>query len=141
MKDIFAAPGPVVLGVDDLRPLPRATRIARTSQEGVRLLEEHRDSYVDELWLDHDLGGDDTVMPVVTLLEQAAFDGRPFRIGEVLVHSANPVAPQPWSGRSSAGATASGGRRPRDSPAGPDELHGSVRRRLPGARILADGCP
>ncbi|SDT83012.1 hypothetical protein SAMN05216371_7824 [Streptomyces sp. TLI_053] len=91
VKDISAAPGPVVLGVDDLRPLPQATRIARTSREGVRLLEEHRDRYVDELWLDHDLGGDDTVMPVVTLLEQAAFDGRPFRIGEVLVHSANPV--------------------------------------------------
>ncbi|MFB7383444.1 cyclic-phosphate processing receiver domain-containing protein [Kitasatospora purpeofusca] len=91
MKGIFSSPGPVVLGVDDLRPLPQATRIARTSREGVRLLEEHRDRYVDELWLDHDLGGDDTVMPVVTLLEQAAFDGRPFRIGEVLVHSANPV--------------------------------------------------
>ncbi|MFD7415607.1 cyclic-phosphate processing receiver domain-containing protein [Kitasatospora purpeofusca] len=93
MEDISATPtpGPVVLGVDDLRPLPRATRIARNSRDGVRLLEEHRDRYVDELWLDHDLGGDDTIMPVVTLLERAAFEGRPFRIGEVLVHSANPV--------------------------------------------------
>ncbi|MFF3884221.1 cyclic-phosphate processing receiver domain-containing protein [Streptomyces sp. NPDC001914] len=85
------APVPVVLGIDDLRALPRATRIARTSREGVQLLEEHRDSFVDELWLDHDLGGDDTVMPVVTLLEEAAFDGRPFRIGTVFVHSANPI--------------------------------------------------
>jgi len=91
VEETRTPPAPVVLGVDDLRPLPGATRIARTSREGVRLLEEHRDSHVDELWLDHDLGGDDTVMPVVTLLEEAAFNGRPFRIGTVFVHSANPI--------------------------------------------------
>ncbi|MFI5533001.1 cyclic-phosphate processing receiver domain-containing protein [Kitasatospora sp. NPDC051853] len=85
---------PIVLGIDDLRPLPRATRIARTSREGVRLLEEHREVYVDELWLDHDLGGEDDIMPVVTLLEEAAFHGRPFRIGTVHVHSANPIGAQ-----------------------------------------------
>jgi hypothetical protein len=84
-------PAPVILGIDDLRPLPRATRIARTSREGVELLEEHHDRFIDELWLDHDLGGDDTIMPVVTLLEEAAFGGRPFRIGTVFVHSANPI--------------------------------------------------
>ncbi len=91
VKEAPAAPTPVVLGIDDLRPLPRATRIARTSCEGIQLLEEHRDSFIDELWLDHDLGGDDTIMPVVTLLEEAAFNGRPFQIGVVFVHSANPV--------------------------------------------------
>ncbi|NGO75044.1 hypothetical protein G6045_05010 [Streptomyces sp. YC504] len=77
--------------MDDLRPLPHATRIARTSREGVELLREHRDTYIDELWLDHDLGGEDSIMPVVTLLEEAAFSGRPFRIGTVFVHSANPI--------------------------------------------------
>ncbi|WP_103944202.1 cyclic-phosphate processing receiver domain-containing protein [Thermomonospora echinospora] len=81
---------PVVLGIDDLRSLPRATRIARTSREGVLLLEEHRDREIDELWLDHDLGGDDSIMPVVAVLERAAFDGRPFRIGMIFVHSADP---------------------------------------------------
>ncbi|MEW2372633.1 cyclic-phosphate processing receiver domain-containing protein [Streptomyces sp. NPDC006656] len=81
----------VILGVDDLRPLPRATRIARTSREGIQLLQEHRNSFIDELWLDHDLGGDDSIMPVVTLLEEAAFNGRPFHIGTVFVHSANPI--------------------------------------------------
>ncbi|MFC5666522.1 cyclic-phosphate processing receiver domain-containing protein [Kitasatospora misakiensis] len=98
MKEAPAAPTPtpepVVLGIDDLRPLPRATRIARTSCDGVQLLEEHRDSFIDELWLDHDLGGEDTIMPVVALLEEAAFAGRPFRIGTVFVHSANPVGAQ-----------------------------------------------
>ncbi|MGW1867735.1 cyclic-phosphate processing receiver domain-containing protein [Streptomyces mauvecolor] len=86
-----AAPTPVILGIDDLRSLPRATRIARTSGEGVQLLLDHRDAFIDELWLDHDLGGDDSIMPVVTLLEEAAFNGRPFDIGAILVHSANPI--------------------------------------------------
>ncbi|MQY08425.1 cyclic-phosphate processing receiver domain-containing protein [Actinomadura macrotermitis] len=81
---------PIILGVDDLRPLPQATRLARTSGEGVLLLEEHRDLEIDELWLDHDLGWDDSIMPVVALPEEAAFAGRPFRIGMVFVHSANP---------------------------------------------------
>jgi Cyclic-phosphate processing Receiver domain len=81
---------PIILGVDDLRALPRATRIARTSHEGVLLLEQHRNDEIDELWLDHDLGGDDSIMPVVTVLEEAAFDGRPFNIGMIFVHSANP---------------------------------------------------
>ncbi|WP_394436962.1 cyclic-phosphate processing receiver domain-containing protein [Streptomyces sp. SGAir0957] len=84
-------PAPVILAVDDLRALPQATRIARTSREGVRLLREHRDVVIDELWLDHDLGGDDSIMPVVTVLEEAAFQGSPFRIGTVFVHSANPI--------------------------------------------------
>ncbi|WP_435173469.1 cyclic-phosphate processing receiver domain-containing protein [Actinacidiphila sp. bgisy145] len=91
MNEEPAAPMPVILGIDDLRPLPRATRIARTSIEGIQLLQEHRDGFIDELWLDHDLGGDDSIMPVVTLMEEAAFSGRPFDIGTVFVHSANPI--------------------------------------------------
>lgn len=91
MKEESAAPKPVILGIDDLRPLPWTTRIARSSGEGIKLLQEHRDSFIDELWLDHDLGGDDTISPVVTLMEEAAFNGRPFRIGMVFVHSANPI--------------------------------------------------
>ncbi|MET7388525.1 cyclic-phosphate processing receiver domain-containing protein [Streptomyces sp. NPDC005529] len=91
MKEESAAPTRVILGIDDLRPLPWTTRIARSSGEGIKLLQEHRDSFIDELWLDHDLGGDDSISPVVTLMEEAAFNGRPFRIGMVFVHSANPI--------------------------------------------------
>jgi hypothetical protein len=91
MREESPVPSPVILGIDDLRPLPWTTRIARSSGEGVKLLQEHRDSLIDELWLDHDLGGDDSILPVVTLLEEAAFNGRPFRIGTVYVHSANPI--------------------------------------------------
>ncbi|MEU9405307.1 cyclic-phosphate processing receiver domain-containing protein [Streptomyces sp. NPDC048281] len=91
MKEESPAPKPVILGIDDLRPLPWATQVARTSGEGVKLLQEHRDSFIDELWLDHDLGGDDSILPVVAVMEEAAFNGRPFRIGTVFVHSANPI--------------------------------------------------
>ncbi|MEU6530430.1 cyclic-phosphate processing receiver domain-containing protein [Streptomyces sp. NPDC046928] len=91
MKEASRVPAPVILGIDDLRLLPWTTRIARSSREGVELLQEYRDSLIDELWLDHDLGGDDSILPVVTLLEEAAFSGRPFRIGTVYVHSANPI--------------------------------------------------
>ncbi|PKV82867.1 cyclic-phosphate processing receiver domain-containing protein [Streptomyces sp. TLI_146] len=91
VKEDQPIPAPVILGIDDLRPLPRATRIARTSSEGIQLLQDHRDSFINELWLDHDLGGEDSILPVVTLMEEAAFTGQPFRIGTVFVHSANPI--------------------------------------------------
>ncbi|MEU9979583.1 cyclic-phosphate processing receiver domain-containing protein [Streptomyces sp. NPDC051014] len=70
MKEESPVPPPIILGIDDLRPLPWTTRIARSSGEGVELLQEHRDNLIDELWLDHDLGGDDSILPVVTLLEE-----------------------------------------------------------------------
>jgi hypothetical protein len=78
--------------VDDLRSFldGRAAEIARTSAAGVALLERVRARGLDELWLDHDLGGDDTIWPVVETLERAAFEDRPFAIGAIYIHSANP---------------------------------------------------
>ncbi|MGK5685454.1 cyclic-phosphate processing receiver domain-containing protein [Actinoplanes sp. URMC 104] len=82
-----------VLLVDDLRSFldGRSADVARTSAAGVRLLRGYRNRRLDELWLDHDLGGDDTIWPVVEELERAAFDGRPFDVGVIHVHSANPA--------------------------------------------------
>jgi hypothetical protein len=57
----------------------------------VTLLEQYRNQRLDELWLDHDLGPDDTIWPVIELLERAAFDGHRFDIGLVTVHTANPA--------------------------------------------------
>jgi hypothetical protein len=57
----------------------------------VTLLEHYRNQRLDELWLDHDLGPDDTIWPVIELLERAAFDGHRFNIGLVTVHTANPA--------------------------------------------------
>lgn len=88
----FARRRRVVL-VDDLRSFTdgRPAEVARTSVEGVALLESHRDRRIDELWLDHDLGGEDTIWPVVEVLEKAAFEERAFDIGLINVHSANPA--------------------------------------------------
>lgn len=79
--------------VDDLRSFVdgREAAVARTSADAVVLLRRFRGRALDELWLDHDLGGDDTVWPVIALLEEAAFEGRPFAIGLIRVHSANPA--------------------------------------------------
>nr|WP_071808555.1 cyclic-phosphate processing receiver domain-containing protein [Couchioplanes caeruleus] len=48
--------------VDDLRSFVdgRPAKVARTSSAGVELLDRHRSYRLDELWLDHDLGDDDT---------------------------------------------------------------------------------
>ncbi|MEN3615426.1 cyclic-phosphate processing receiver domain-containing protein [Plantactinospora sp. ZYX-F-223] len=79
--------------VDDLRSFVdgRSAEVARTSAAGVELLGRYRDRRLDELWLDHDLGGDDAIWPVVEVLERAAFDERPFDVGVINVHSANPA--------------------------------------------------
>ncbi|MEU4688869.1 cyclic-phosphate processing receiver domain-containing protein [Actinoplanes sp. NPDC023714] len=86
-------PSRTIVLVDDLRSFTdgRIALVARTSAAGVRVLEDLRDRRVDELWLDHDLGGEDTIWPVVEVLERAAFEGIPFDLGVIYVHSANPV--------------------------------------------------
>lgn len=79
--------------VDDLRSFVdgRRAEVARTSAAGVDLLHRYQDQRLDEVWLDHDLGDDDTIWPVVEVLERAAFDGRRLDIGIINVHSANPA--------------------------------------------------
>jgi hypothetical protein len=84
---------PGVVLVDDLRSFldGRVAHVARTSRAAIEALERHRRQRLDELWLDHDLGEEDTIWPVVEVLERAAFEERPFDIGVVYVHSANPA--------------------------------------------------
>ncbi len=83
---------PMRLLIDDLRDFvdDGPAVLARTSAAGVQALHRHRAGRIDELWLDHDLGGTDTIWPVVEELERAAFDEAPYDIGTVYVHSANP---------------------------------------------------
>ncbi|MCI4066159.1 hypothetical protein MRQ36_27865 [Micromonospora sp. R77] len=89
----MTAAGLRIILVDDLRSFVdgRQAEAARTSSSGVELLARYRIERVDELWLDHDLGEDDTIWPVVETLERAAFDGRPFDVGVIVIHSANPA--------------------------------------------------
>lgn len=78
------------LWIDDLRDPPDATwHWVKTSADALLCL-KHFASDISEVSFDHDLGGDDTVMPFVQEVEARAFQGR----GDPFVwhvHSANPV--------------------------------------------------
>lgn len=81
-----------VLVVDDLRTFSFGFEpvYARSSAEAMPLLKEEWD----ELWLDHDLGGEDTTIPVVDWLAEAAFNGCPAKVGIIVIHSSNPSGSQ-----------------------------------------------
>lgn len=90
------------LFVDDIREPTFVKRwgeyydtIARTSKQAIDVLEEYYAENSNRqlvIYLDHDLGGDDTTMPVVMWLAEAAFDGRvnPERVS-CIIHTQNPV--------------------------------------------------
>lgn len=83
-----AAAVKVVL-IDDVRSFRdgRPCLVARSSAAGVELLHSLRGQRIGELWLDHDLVGDDTIWPVIRLLEDASLAHEPFDIGLVPVHA------------------------------------------------------
>jgi hypothetical protein len=66
-------------------------------QEALDLLDELRDKRIDDLWLDHDLVGDDTIRPVVELMVRLANEGTPQNVGQVHIHSSN-VGAGHWMG-------------------------------------------
>lgn len=80
-----------ILVVDDLRiftDYPGEITYARTLNEG--LTEILLGSW-DEIFLDHDLGGDSTIRPLVMMLAQQGFDGEPLDVGTIYVCSDNPA--------------------------------------------------
>jgi len=81
----------MILVIDDVKtfPFPDDVEViyARTLSDGYRLLTEN----LDQLWLDHDLGGDDTIRPLVLMLAEAAYNGQPWSIGRIIICSLNPV--------------------------------------------------
>ena len=81
--------------VDDVRRFvdDRDCLVYRTSHDavaGLRALAEAH-AAIDQLWLDHDLGGEDIIRPVLALLEELALGGRPLRIGKAFVITSNPT--------------------------------------------------
>lgn len=80
----------MILVVDDLRVFPFPATYARTSAEGLSILNVVEN--IDELWLDHDLGGDDTTMAVVDYLMERGFYDWLLPIGRVFVHTDNTPA-------------------------------------------------
>jgi hypothetical protein len=63
--------------------------VARSSQEALKLLEGLGDRRIDHLWPDHDLGGDDTIHPVIDPLVGLARTRSPLNVGLVHIHTAN----------------------------------------------------
>ena len=78
----------MILVIDDLRSFPFHATYARTSAQGLVALDAV--DRLDELYLDHDLGGDDTIMLCVDYLMERAYFGNPLPIGRVTVHTSNP---------------------------------------------------
>lgn len=80
----------MILVVDDLRVFPFHAVYARTSDVAVLALDTV--NQLDELWLDHDLGGEDTTMRVVDYLMERGFYDWLLPIGRVFVHTDNTPA-------------------------------------------------
>lgn len=74
--------------IDDVRWFrdARPCEVARTSSAGVALLLSLKNRHIDELWLDHDLGGEDTIMPVIDLLCEQRF-----AVTKTWIQSVNPA--------------------------------------------------
>lgn len=77
--------------VDDVRDFKdgRPAVVLRSSAAAVAYLRTLTGRRVGELWLDHDLVGDDTVQPLVDLLVADAVSGHPLAVGRIWVHSSN----------------------------------------------------
>ena len=84
-------PTPLTVLVDDVRGFKdeRPALVARSSRQALALLEGLGGRRIDHLWLDHDLGGEDTIRPVIDLLVRLARTGSPLNVGLVHIHSAN----------------------------------------------------
>lgn len=79
------------LVIDDQREFDdgREAVYAKTSTEGIEALQSN--PVLDELWLDHDLGWGDTIMPVINLMLEMFHNDTPFEIGTVFIHTYNPA--------------------------------------------------
>lgn len=77
----------IKLWIDDVRPAPRGWRRAKTSNEAIDMLCNYDPT---EISFDHDLGGNDTSMNIVNMIEKWSSEDR---IGRFVwhIHSANPV--------------------------------------------------
>jgi hypothetical protein len=77
--------------VDDVRGFKdgRPALIARSSQDALSLLEGLREERIDDLWLDHDLVGDDTIRPVVDWMVHRARTDSPLNVGMIHIHTSN----------------------------------------------------
>ena len=88
----------MILVIDDVKTFPFPNDpddvvYARTLSDGTVWLTEAEAAGVriSELWLDHDLGGDDTIRPICLMLAERAFNGNPYPVSRIVICSLNPV--------------------------------------------------
>jgi hypothetical protein len=82
-----------VLVIDDVKEFTFPADTGVTYARTLRLAWPEllsRDSW-NELWLDHDLGGDDTIRPLVLWLAEQAFSGHAYPVGLIVICSLNIV--------------------------------------------------
>lgn len=89
----------MIIVVDDERTFEHfpdeETIYFRTSGEAIDFLSKSHPADIEEIWLDHDLGEDDTAMRVVDFLVQCAhFSWGLNTLFTIYVHSMNPVGAQ-----------------------------------------------
>jgi len=87
-----------ILVIDDFRIFPNRigdniVHHALSSADGIKFLKENFEM-ISEVWLDYDLGGDDTVVPVINWLEEKAFNGEANHICCIRILTSNPVGAQ-----------------------------------------------
>ena len=90
----------IIMLVDDERdfrdgviPPDTAVHTCRTSGDAIRFLDYASidGTLIDQVWLDHDLGGNDTIMPFIDHIEELYRDGRLPGIREFVIHTSNPA--------------------------------------------------
>lgn len=87
---------PIKMWIDDARQPPRDEDIGeapwvwvKTSANALEMIQSSL--YISHISFDHDLGEQDTTMPVIRRLEELAYRGQlPYNI-QLTVHSQNPV--------------------------------------------------
>ena len=87
----------MILVIDDVKTFPfpddYIVEYSRTLTDGITMLElcEKEVFGLEELWLDHDLGGDDTIRSICLMLAERAFNGDSYPVGRIVICSLNPV--------------------------------------------------
>jgi hypothetical protein len=76
--------------IDDVRPAPEGWEWAKNSTDAIAIIEKTPLQNIDLISFDHDLGGDDTSVPIVNYVEERVVESGE-QAPKMLVHSQNPV--------------------------------------------------
>ena len=74
--------------LDDTRKAPKGFKLVKSYKECIRLLKTKQ---VEEISLDHDLGGSKTGNDIILWIEEQCFLSDDYNPPKISIHSANPV--------------------------------------------------